>query len=66
MNQSEEILRYLQKPHRTLTALEALQRFGCMRLAPRVLELRRQGHQIKCTMVPVGPRHKRVARYWLT
>jgi hypothetical protein len=49
-----------------LTALEALQRFGCMRLAPRVLELRRQGHQIKCTMVPVGPRHKRVARYWLT
>lgn len=49
MNQTTEILNYLK--HSPLTPLEALARFGCMRLAARVKELRDSGHIIESQMI---------------
>lgn len=61
--QANRILRYLEAGNR-LTALEALERFQCFRLAARVHELRREGHDIQERMVEVGS-GKRVAEYSL-
>lgn len=44
-SQKKQILAYLQKG-KSLTQMEALYRFGCMRLAARVCELRDDGHNI--------------------
>lgn len=44
MSQTEQILAALQ--HGPLTPIEALERFGCFRLAARAHELRQQGHAI--------------------
>jgi hypothetical protein len=59
--QAGKILAYLQAGNR-LTALEALQRFQCFRLAARIHELRRDGWQIEEQMVETGS-GKRVAEY---
>jgi hypothetical protein len=59
-NQCEQILKYL-KNGQTLTAVEALDRFGCFRLAARVSDLRDQGHQILTSWESNG--EKRWARY---
>ena len=61
MTQTEAVLDWLQR--RPLTALEALQHLGCFRLAARVEELRRLGHNIITETVNVGP--KSYARYFL-
>jgi hypothetical protein len=63
MSQKMEILHYL-KTKRQLTPLEALKRFGCLRLSGRILELRQDGHRIETTMVEVG-NDKRVGSYLL-
>ena len=42
---------------RGLTQLEALQRFGCGRLAARVWELKREGYRIVSDREPVETRH---------
>lgn len=63
MSQKRQILDYL-KTRRQLTPLEALRRFGCLRLSGRILELRQEGHRIETTMVEVGY-DKRVASYLL-
>lgn len=48
----------------TLTALEALEDAGCLRLAARIKDLRDEGHNIVTEMV--GGRHgKRYAGYYL-
>lgn len=44
MTQNEWILKELQK--RPLTALDALEGCGCFRLASRINDLRKQGHNI--------------------
>lgn len=62
MTQTEAVLDWLQR--RPLTALEALQHLGCFRLAARVEELRRLGHNIITQDYKVG--QKTVARYILT
>jgi hypothetical protein len=59
--QAGKILAYLQAGNR-ITALEALQQFGCLRLAARIYELRNQGWQIAERMVETGG-GKRVAEY---
>lgn len=59
MSQCLEIQRHLSKGH-TLTPLQALRKFGCMRLSGRILELRERW-PIKTEMVRIGG--KRVARY---
>lgn len=62
MNQCEQVLAHLRQG--PLTPLDALRRYGVMRLAARVLDLRQRGHQIHA--IPVETQHgKRVARYVL-
>lgn len=45
MTQTQSILEHLEDGH-ALTPMEALERFGCFRLAARVEELRKRGHRI--------------------
>ena len=60
--QAGRILAYLQAGHR-LTALEALELFGCFRLAARIHELRDNWDiQERTVETPSG---KRIAEYWL-
>jgi len=59
--QANRILRYLEAGNR-LTALEALERFQCFRLAARVHELRRDGWNVQERTVETRG-GKRVAEY---
>jgi hypothetical protein len=43
-----------------ITQLEALQELGCMRLASRISDLRKQGYPIKSDTVPVMNRYNEV------
>lgn len=62
MSQNEAIKAALLSG-RSLTPLDALQDFGCFRLAARVADLRREGMDIECsTEITNG---KRYARYRL-
>jgi len=63
MSQTDMVLGYLQKG-KTLTPMEALEKFGCFRLAARVHDLRNSGHNIVATDYET-PTGKRVARYSL-
>ena len=60
--QNQRILAHLKAGHR-LTPLEALDRFGCMRLGARIWDLRQEGHDIRDRLVSRGGAH--VAQYWL-
>jgi len=62
-NQSAKILSALQTG-RSITALEALHEFGCLRLAARIKDLRRSGHPIRSKMVHTNE-GKRIAVYEL-
>ena len=62
MSQADRILAHL-KTGKKLTPLQALQKFGTLRLGARVLELRQAGYQIKTRMVRKG--RSRVAEYTL-
>lgn len=63
MTQQMSILHYLQEG-KSITALEAMQMFRCMRLAAVVKDLRNQGYDISTTIVKgVGLKH--YARYRL-
>jgi len=61
--QAGRILEYLRAGNR-ITALEALDAFGCFRLAARIHELRRDGWQINERTVETRG-GKKVAEYWL-
>lgn len=50
MSQAAAILSVL-KDGRTITPLEAYERFGCLALHSRIAELRRVGHRIACQIV---------------
>lgn len=62
--QEMQILKHLRSG-KHLTALEALKRFDCLRLAARICSLKKQGHAIKPTRVQL-PNGKRVASYRLS
>ena len=47
--QCERILRYIEE-NGSITQLDALKEFGCMRLASRISDLKRQGVPVKRTM----------------
>ena len=49
MTQCERILDYIAEQG-SITQLDALREFGCMRLASRIRDLKRQGIPIKRTM----------------
>lgn len=60
MNQTQQIRVHLMK-HNSITPLEALRRFGCMRLAARIEELRRTGFSVQSAMV--SRKGRRYCRY---
>lgn len=62
MSQTHRILKHL-KSGKTLTPLQALDKFGTLRLGARVLDLRQAGYPIRTTMVRKGG--ARVAEYSL-
>jgi hypothetical protein len=61
-NQCTAILKHLHR--KPITALEALNKYGCLRLAARIHDLRNIGYKIK--MVTVKTKDgKRIAKYFL-
>jgi hypothetical protein len=62
MTQSEAILKHL-KSGDTITSLEALQRYGCLRLAAVIHSLRKEGFDVNTEMVDVNG--KTIAEYSL-
>ena len=56
MSQTQLILKHLESG-RSITPLEALQSYGCMRLGARVWELEKQGYKIKHEMVHNNGKH---------
>lgn len=61
-NQKYQILNHLQSGKK-ITPLEALDQFGCMRLASRISELRDEGYPIETQMK--ANKEKRWAEYSL-
>jgi len=62
--QNKQILNYLQAGY-TITPLDALRMFGCMRLGARVHELRKAGHDIRREIITAEPSGARIAEYFL-
>lgn len=62
MTQSEAILNHLKQA--PITPIQALEGYGCFRLAARIKDLREQGHDIK-TKSLILPNGKIVAQYVL-
>ena len=50
MYQKNAILEYMRE-HGSISPLEALQEFGCLRLAARINDLKREGNRINRTML---------------
>ena len=50
MTQNQKILRYM-KQYGSITPLDAMREFNCMRLAARISDLRRTGVRIKARTV---------------
>ena len=48
--QTQDILKHMQT-HGGITPLEALERYGCMRLSARVYDLRQMGYTIHTTNI---------------
>jgi galactose mutarotase-like enzyme len=61
-SQTAQILDHLQRG-KVISPLDALHRFGCMRLGARIWDLRQQGHPILKEWETDG--HKKWARYSL-
>ena len=67
MTQKEMILDYIER-NGSITQMQALRELGCLRLASRVCDLRKDGHIIQKEMIPVPRRDGAtafVARYSL-
>jgi len=62
MTQEQRILERLKLGF-ALTPLDALHRFGCFRLSARILDLKRQGHDIATESAKIHG--KRIASYRL-
>ena len=62
MTQEQQILKHL-KQGLTIDPMIALRRYGCLRLAARIHDLRAKGHQIKTEMENDGD--KKWAVYYL-
>lgn len=50
--QKENILSHLEDG-KSITPIEALNKFGCFRLAARIFELREEGHDIICEKIKI-------------
>ena len=68
LTQNEQILNYLQTHKNGISPLEALEKFGCLRLSGRVFELKEAGYDIVTNIESRTNAHgetKRYARYSL-
>ena len=65
MSQCEDIKAHLESGY-TLTALEALQRFQCFRLAARIADLKHKGVAIQSRMVTDEGTGKAFAEYFIS
>ena len=68
MSQCEKILNFMETHKRGITPLQAMEKFGCMRLSGRIHDLRDMGYEINSEIVEVTNRYGekcRVARYTL-
>lgn len=63
-SQCKMIARWLNKG-KTITSMEALNMFGCARLASRINDLKNRGMNIDKEMIVTLNTNKRVARYFL-
>ena len=67
MTQKESILKWL-KTGRTITQLDALREFSCMRLAARIGEIKKKGYDVckeDYTYVNFSGTEKTIAKYSL-
>ena len=62
MSQCERILQYIED-YGSITQLDALREFGCMRLASRINDLRRQGVHIRTDNETALNRYGEKVRY---
>lgn len=62
MTQCERILRHLQD-YGTITSLEAVNEYGCMRLAARIADLKDQGHRITSESTKGKNRYGEITHY---
>ena len=62
MTQWEKILRYLED-FGSITPLDALREFGCMRLGARIYDLKRKGYDITRTLEAGRNRYGEETRY---
>ena len=62
-SQRKKILSHLEKG-KTITPLEALHKFGCLRLGARIYELRKEGYEIDSKPYKTKS-GKYVSMYWL-
>lgn len=60
--QCERILNYIEE-NGSITQLEALREFGCMRLASRISDLKRQGFPVRRTMESAKNRYGEPVSY---
>lgn len=56
MTQVNLILDYMRKGN-SITSIQALEMFGCFRLASRISEIKKQGVGIKTSMIHNGDKH---------
>lgn len=63
MSQCNDILAHM-KAGNPITAIDALNSYGCFRLAARIKDLREQGHEIETHDLTL-PSGKTVAQYFL-
>lgn len=62
VKQTEAIKEHLEAGN-TITAIEALNKFGCFRLASRIHDLKTEGYVVDKIMV-TGENNKRYAQYF--
>lgn len=61
-SQNEMILQFMQD-YGSITQMDALNEFGCMRLASRISDLKRAGHNISSTMCKGTNRYGQTTTY---
>lgn len=62
ITQNEMIIQYI-KDYGSITPLEALQEFGCMRLASRIRELKEKGYEINSCIIKSKNRYGKNMHY---
>lgn len=62
MTQCEKILRHLED-YGSITPVDALREYGCMRLGARIYDLKRKGHDITRTLEAGRNRYGEETRY---